>query len=245
MEQFRSRHAIMAKSPQGADVENRVTPIYGVMLHTTGRGILQRAEKQRVTPLKAAVDLYTGRGANFAHYVIDQVGMTVQIADEDERAPQAGITTAQRQLYLTGEWEKKVNPKALAMWKARWSNHKSPSHLYPTRSPNDCYVGIEMIPDPQAQFSKAQVFAAAVLVDDILHRHRIDIDIDAAHDLVRGNPHIVGHEDIEPLERWDAGGGWDPGALRLDSRFDWVHFMREFVIAGIDRMELFTGAPVS
>ena len=44
------------------------------------------------------------------------------------------------------------------------------------------------------------------------------------------SPRLVGHEDIEPLERWNKQGGWDPGALRVKPKFVWASIHRRIKI---------------
>ena len=93
--------AIWVKKPQ--DVKNRPKPqAFGIMFHTTGRGVLKRSKQWGVSPLKAAERIYTRKGAAFAHYILGQDGTLLQVADELERASHAGIPRAQRSLYISG-----------------------------------------------------------------------------------------------------------------------------------------------
>lgn len=211
---FRSDLAIMTAQPR--DVSNRKTArAFGVLVHTTGVGVLSKAEEWGCTPIKAAERIYTERGASFAHYVIGQDGTIVQIADEREMAWQSGMPKEQRQLYKSGAWEKMVTARGLELWKKRWPGIPNPSELYPSGSPNNDYIGIEMIPNKNTLFSATQLeVALPSLAADIIHRHSMDFDGTM-------QPTLLGHEDIEPLERWNKQGGWDPGTLRDTPKFEW------------------------
>jgi len=209
--------AVMTQQPQ--DVRNRPdVKAFGVMVHTAGRGVLDKAKEWGVSPLKAAERIYTRKGASFAHYVIGHDGTILQIADEIEMAWHSGMPNEQRVLYTSGAWTGKVPPTALARWKAKWAGRKAPTDLYPTSSPNACYIGIELVPESTATFTPQQYDKCGALICDIATRHGfMKTFIDATFP----SPRLVGHEDIEPLERWDKNGGWDPGALREVPKFDW------------------------
>lgn len=231
MDEFRSDLATLVGNHQ--DVRDRPNPkAFGVMIHTTGRGLLDRARRERISPMEAAINVYTAPGAYFPHYVVHG-NEAVQIADERERASHAGVPASQRRLYLSGQWESMVPKKTLKRWRKRWPGFKSPSHLYPGRSPNACYIGIEMIPKRDATFSWPTVKTAARLTEDIMARHGIDPgdDLDGT-----GYPQLVGHEDVEPLERWNRFGGWDPGALRAKPLFIWDTFHGYVAKARLDRL---------
>jgi len=79
-------------------------------------------------------------------------------------------------------------------------------------SPNKYSVSIEFVQwGGQTRLTQAQYINGADLVLDICHRH----------DIPHNRLHVLGHEDVTPWWRDDAGGGWDPGAHRVDQRFDW------------------------
>ena len=42
-----------------------------------------------------------------------------------------------------------------------------------------------------------------------------------AHGFVAEGNRLVTHEDVQPFERWDAHGGWDPGILRAKPTYNW------------------------
>jgi hypothetical protein len=78
--------------------------------------------------------------AYFANYLVDFDGTIAQIADEHERAPHIGMTSLDRDAYLSGRWKKKLPTAFASSWRARWPRYASPSHLYPGRSPNNAYA---------------------------------------------------------------------------------------------------------
>lgn len=191
---------------------------WGLCVHTTGRGLPEEAKKLNRDGLVHAVEIYCRKDANFPHYVIGPGGDIRQIADDKERARHAGIDDAERKLYESGEWKKKVSAAALALWERRWPGVKNPLHLFPSRSPNEDYLGVELIPSLTKQpngtlFTDAQYESLGKLCRDIEQRHGIKLE----------GKRLVGHEDLEPLSRWDKTGGWDPGGLRPEGKlyFDW------------------------
>lgn len=193
---------------------------FGLCVHTTGRTLAIKAQEQKVTPMARAVKVYS-QGA-FPHYVIDWQGNLVQIADETVRAAHAAISRVEQRQYRSGIWAAQVTKAALARWRATHPGVDSPLDLFPGRSPNSSYIGVELIPmleadeDTGSWFTEEQYQMAAYLVDDLTVRYGITIS----------GPRLVGHEDLEPLTRWNRGGGWDPGALRAKPRWLWNQVRR-------------------
>jgi len=194
------------------------------MFHTSGRGIVKRAERESVPPIVMALAWY--RRKSGVHYVIGYDGTIYQMLEDDRRGAHVGVSLLDRASYLSGRWlrSKKIQSRVVALWRKRWSGYKSPQHLYPTRSPNSCYIGVEMIPLPHLSddnlwFTEEQHVAAAALARDIARRH-------GWPENWMNTPRLVGHEDISPLTRWDRNGGWDPGALRTTPRFSWAKITR-------------------
>lgn len=210
--------AEMVNHPQDV-VDRKEAKAFGVVVHTTGTGVLERSKKLGISPLECAISIYTTPGANFAHYCIDHDGMIVQVADEKEKAPHAGIGKADRALYKSGEWRTKVSRTVLDLWWRRWPDFSSPLSFFPGRSVNEVYLGIELIPLSDRTFSEEQYDALGRLLIDMSTRHGFGL----------WSTRVVGHEDLEPLSRWDNKGGWDPGALRASPRFSWQEI--------IDRIE--------
>lgn len=207
--------ATLAEHPQDVTDRQEAVP-HGLCVHTTGRGLPAKARALGIEPMGLAIDTYCtpGLATTFPHYVIGHDGTLVQIADDRERARHAGVDKAERAAYLDGTWIRKLNPAAVQRWRDKWPGVKSPSHLYPSKSPNEDYLGVELIPlnsqgDNGTLFTPAQYIALAELIDDIQDRYGQTLKS------------LVGHEDLEPLTRWNSGGGWDPGALRAQPFFRW------------------------
>ncbi len=193
--------------------------VWGVVVHTTGSGVLTRAQERGSTPIKVAVDYYLKTAG--PHYVIDYDGTIYQIQGDNLRGAHVGVSRAERKKYLSGEWRGDFREEALWHWDQKWKPRKSPQHLYPTKSPNQCYVGIEMVPiarkdrlDDGLWFTPAQHRSAAAIACDLARRY-------GWPDKWWETPRLVAHEDIDAYGRWDRHGGWDPGALRTLHRFDW------------------------
>jgi N-acetyl-anhydromuramyl-L-alanine amidase AmpD len=199
----------------------RPNPIpFGLMVHTTGRTLVTRAQENRQTPMERAVRVYS-RGP-FPHYVIDWSGKLVQIAGEEIRAAHAGISRKEARQYKEGHWVNNVSKTALERWRSRWRDFETPLDLFPGRSPNSAYIGVELIPqltadeDTGSWFTEEQYQMVAYLADDLSVRYGISLE----------DNRLVGHEDVEPLSRWNRAGGWDPGAMRAQPRFLWSQVRR-------------------
>jgi len=204
------------------DVNDRTQPVWGIVVHTTGSGIVKQARKHGAAPFEYAVAYYLKPESYFAHYVVGYDGQIAQIADEHERATHVGVTTEDREAYLSGAWRKMLPPHLVELWERCWPGHKSPAHLYPGKSVNDCTVGIEVLPvDPPAtirplRYTRAQHFAVSELCADIAARWGLP---SGWHLTSR----LTGHEDVAPLARCTKKppAGWDPGALRDTPWWSW------------------------
>lgn len=216
--------SIAVRADEPRDVRDRAV-VWGVALHTTGSGLVSLWKKRVATGhfegnlLEFAVAWYTDPDNYAAHYVVGHDGTAVQIANDFERMPHIGMEPRRRAQYLSGDWLTIVPPKVAEAWCKAWPGKRSPAHLYPSYAPNEDYVGIEMIPTTGtdavpmyvgARFTQAQHEAAADLAWDIATRHRFPAEWWKAPSSSR----LVGHEDVGLLDRFDRGGGWDPGALR-------------------------------
>jgi len=211
------------------DVADRSIPVFGIAVHCTGSGIVTKALAHGADPFEYALAYYLRPESYFAHYLIDFDGTIAQIADEHERAPHIGLTALDRDAYLSGRWKNRLPRAYVSAWTARWAGYASPSHLYPGRSPNNAYVGMEMLVwqhgcagKPRtagAKYTTAQHDAAAALAADIARRW----ELPAAW---RRSGRLACHEDITPLTRTSNGQGWDPGVVRAASPwFDWDYFV--------------------
>jgi hypothetical protein len=221
------------------DVSDRTIPVFGVAVHQTGSGVVEDALHVQADPLEYAVAYYLKPKSYFAHYVIGYTGQIIQIADEHERAPHIGLEEADRQLYLSGAWKSTVGEHFTKLWQHRWDGYTSPSHLYPGSSPNNAYVGMEMIPiihgadaiplHPGLLYTKEQHETVARLSFDIAKRWSFPAGWD-----VTGR--LACHEDITPMSRAAKNSGWDPGVLRDAPWFDWpylVQCLRQIRLGGM------------
>jgi hypothetical protein len=200
------------------DTTDRSQPVFGLVVHTSGRGLVAQAKKHHADPLEFATDYYTG-AEYWPHYVMGYDGTTIQLANDFERAPHVGFAD-QRQAYLNGTWVKQLPVPVTALWRARWDGYRSPAHLFPGPSVNDVYVGLELLPLEKPNgyghlFTPTQHVDVAGLYLDLIKRHGLPPS--ARHDERR----LVGHEDVNPITRHDAHGGWDPGSLRDKPYFSW------------------------
>lgn len=203
---------------------------WGVLLHTTGRGIVAQAQREKREPIDVALEVYidSQNGANGylwggPHYVLDHDGKCYQIAPDNALTAHAG--GGNREAYLSGYWTAKCSGAALSAWRAKWPGYMHPYALFPSKSPNRDFAGIEMIPvgsgfglpmRPGLLFTKEQHDAAALLAADIAKRAGFP-------DGWQRTSRFLGHEDVDILNRMDSHGGWDPGFLRAQPYFDFAY----------------------
>lgn len=213
---------------------------WGFLLHTTGSGVLRRARADGKSPIDVALQVYRASQGVTGHpgsngyawggpgYLIGHHGEIHQLAPDDVMTMHAG--GPDRSSYLSGAWRARVSAETSTRWAAQWPGVASPQHLYPSESANADYVGAEMIPcgmgygEPLRaglRFSAAQHDAAIALGRDLAARHGWPAGW-------ARTPRLLGHEDVQPIERQDGQGGWDPGWLRGRPYFDF-----ELVRAGL------------
>lgn len=204
---------------------------WGFLLHTTGGGVTAKAKREHSKPIDVALKIYVnyqnGAAGYFwggPNYVIDHDGTAYQIAPDECRTEHAGSNN--RMLYHTGSWVNRVPPEVVAQWSKRWPKYKHPYAMFPSISPNIDYIGCEMIPvgdgfggapmAPGLRFTKAQHDTAVALGKDLGARH-------GWPDGWWNGGRLLGHEDVDPIERHDALGGWDPGSMRAAPFFDFAY----------------------
>lgn len=221
-------------------VKPTLRKVFGVCLHTTGSGVPTKAKNTGRRTIDVAMASYfasqCGSNGYFwggPHYVIDHDGAIYQIADDNVVTAHCGGSF--RSIYLNGTWVNRAPARAVAEWHRQWPTYKSPQHLFPSKSPNTDFIGVEMIPcidglgkpwEAGLRFTESQHKAARDLVDEIGMRWGFPIDW-------RESARLLGHEDLQPIlysasdtapgskfGRSDKGGGWDPGNLREAPYFD-------------------------
>ena len=196
----------------------RIKP-FGVCVHTTGRTIVQRALAAGKVPIDEVIAFYQ---SDFkAHYVIGWGGDVFQFMPDTYRGAHIGVAKEERKRYLSGDWLWDFqNGTGLDLWKRRWPFYASPQHLFPGTSPNGAYIGVELVPsleeDEDGLWFTPDQHQAVV---DLLHERAL---YHKWPDEWYRTGRLCGHEDLDAYARWDKGGGWDPGALRMKPRFDWA-----------------------
>lgn len=224
--------ATRASKPR--DVKNRARPL-GVLVHTTGSGIVDAAKRAKTDPLEVATSFYCSKENNFAHYLIGWDGTIIQIAAETEKAWQAAWEPWEEQAYKDKTWSRKwakdykdqvteVPPTFYKSWFSRWPKFKSPVELLeriggPRTTPNSAFIGIELL--DKKPFTLEQYDSLAKLAIDIGIRWYIPFTYDGIQDLppftaTLPTPFMCGHEDVCPARRYkkrskETGIGWDPG----------------------------------
>jgi N-acetyl-anhydromuramyl-L-alanine amidase AmpD len=208
--------------------------VHGVCVHTTGDGIPSQAHTKGEHVLVTARRVYENMGTVGPHFIIDPAGTIEQYADPTLVRHHVGLEPEHRRSFLDGHWKEdanRIDRKIVAWWEVRWPGIKSPSHLYPSKSANEDYIGIELIPagryvprservaggwtfDPRyskpgfdnQRFSVEQYTALV----ELLKRLEVQFNLDYVKPGV-----LVGHEDINPYTR----PGWDPGDY--NKTFSW------------------------
>ena len=208
--------------------------ISGVVIHTTGGGVLRRWKRQRVryrehSPFDTAVRIYTRLMSASGHYVVGQQGQVVQLVPEHLAAWHVG--SRKSRLYRK-RW---IRPK-YQWWEDRWSHLDSPLDLangelwspYPrdadvswrTRwlsrhgSCNANTIGIEVVPPidgPRLAWSDSCWQVLTQLTVDICYRNQCPVE----------RERIVTHSDVHPISRTTRSGHpWDT----CPAQFSWETF---------------------
>lgn len=203
--------------------------VYGICIHTTGDGIPAAALRDTNHPLCTARAVYENMGLIGPHYVIAPDGSHEELCDPRLIRQHVGLAADVRRDFINGTWlnpSNRITPAVVSWWQERWPGVKSPSHLYPSRSANEDYIGIECIPAgsyssaagkwtwrwgsktgfDQQRFSVECYRALAGLVLSLAGEFKLD--------LVKPGV-LVGHEDLNPYTR----PGWDPGSY--NKTFSW------------------------
>jgi N-acetylmuramoyl-L-alanine amidase len=224
---------IATMSPHGLRQDLPVRPVsagrqalpFGLAVHTTGRGLatalLKKLGRMPNAQEVLALALRTYAAGFGPGYVGGLGGELYQVAADDRVAQHIG---GSREEYLSGSWKLVTKQRAVDHWQRAWPAYDSPQHLFPGKSANEAYIGLELIPvtgvsgvvpvSPGETFTAAQYELVRSLCADLEVRHSWPAGW-------RRSARLVGHEDVGILDRHDAGGGWDPGALRDEPRWRW------------------------
>ena len=199
---------------------------YGLLIHSVGDGLAVKCLKSG-DPVASTIETYAAMKEG-PHYAIVPDGTIIRFANHLEVRYHAATSPADRASFLDGSWETsaKVPKGVVDWWKLRWPGVKSPQHLYPGKTPNQAYIGIELIPcgvyqgnswepvmgtpaTPRGRFTGQQYGALAVLA--LMLHAQLGIDIFEPR-------RMLGHEDVNPITR----PGWDPGSYH--GWFSWSLF---------------------
>lgn len=211
---------------------------WGYLVHTTGGGVTDLAKKKGRNPLDVAIDIYIAsqNGSNGykwggPHYVCDYDGGIYQLAPDNVKTAHCGSRSEKyphgtRSFYIDGSWVKEIPVGVVGVWREQWPTKGHPYSLFPSMDPNTDYVGIECIPigdgfggapmAPGLRFTTKQHNAVAALAEDLAARH-------SWPEGWSKSGRLVGHEDVDILNRSDRHGGWDPGWLRASPYFDFAY----------------------
>lgn len=159
------------------------------------------------------MEWYSKPIATCPNYVIDELGDIYVVTEESLCPPHCGVDGWQREMMLpspghpNGEWVHEVSEVGLHLWRKKWPGFMSPQFLFPSKSGNSDYIGVEVIP----------VNGPIPIFTDEARRSldTLEIEIGVRNGMNLRKPgSLVFHEDLDPFERWDHYGGFDPGALR-------------------------------
>jgi hypothetical protein len=216
---------------------------YGLVNHTTGQGLPDKAMKEGVYPTVRAQRYYSGsHGCNYINgYRGHLGGDLIQMAHEGEQANGVGTTQTkkngkivkqgQKQSTLghySGNWKTDLPASLVKRWQKRWPGYSNPLDLLPgIKTCNPAYLQLETIPltkywikqgfEPAfkgSYFTLAQHQTVAALALDIARRKQWPWEW-------WRTPRLLGHSDLTPISRHIKSGGWDPGHLLASKRFDW------------------------
>jgi hypothetical protein len=198
----------------------RVLPVCGLVVHTTGRGPAVAAKKLGIPADERALAYYLHGRGGFPHYLVDYDGDCFAVCDEGEIANHAGWAG----IGGAKAWRGWTPP---AWWRDNWSSpvQTSPLDLIRrvhdgARTPNAIYLGVELLADETGfGFTPEQYLKLAMLWVDLCAREealRLWLPFPTPH------ARLLGHEDVNPIERASGGRPWDPGAHRTPPMFSWA-----------------------
>jgi len=182
--------------------------IKGFILHTTG-----------TSNLEGVLNYYqNGSHGIGPHYLITDDD-TYQFVDDSRCAYHCGYSKGKMiEIYKKGlaSWTKIVDQtvgsetySGYQTWINRWPGKESPLELFTGTHPNDTSIGIELLEPKRTQprkFFDKQYDHLRDLLNELSIKHNIPLD----------RNHVVGHYDVDPINRSSKHGDRDPGEA-----FDW------------------------
>lgn len=204
---------------------------WGILVHSTGDGIPKIVVDSGKDAVQVTCDVYQGmadRDGVGPHYAIVPDGRIIEFRAPNETAYHAATSASEREAFLNGSWatSNKLDQALVQWWKLRWPKYKSPQHLYPSKSPNGSYIGVELVPcgtysanswqpvlampaTPKGRYTARQYQALALLGSHLAGAY-------SWPDSWWETPRLAGHCDVNLFSR----PGWDPGAYR--GWFSWL-----------------------
>lgn len=204
--------------PHNSDLPNRIEPVKGIVVHTTGRRLTAIAEQNNPDNLaNGAMQWYERSGSKYYANLIVAPDLTI-----DAMAPDNKATWHTRRLdpvYARGWWrefayhtkdrelQRHGRDPAVVFdwWDARWGKDASPLGLLGTRSINPVTWAIDLLPQRDGTYTENQLHLVAAL----LAEKCIEFGLDETK--------VFGHADLDPVRRgivWKddraVGRDWDP-----------------------------------
>ena len=191
-----------------------------LIIHTTGSGIVGKADSKDLDPYKYAVNYYTGPKAYTSHFLAGhKEGEFCQIVGLDEVAFHAGIGKEGKGRYRSGMWSG-VNyplgkkgpvyltdtqaPKYYGWWRKKWSKHGVTNPMDLTGGdPNGTSIGFDFLGHRWGQTYTDWQYKCLANLCLYLHEE-VDMPLDERH--------ILTHSDTHPIQRCNSKGAWDPGS---------------------------------
>jgi hypothetical protein len=222
------------------DKSDRTADVFGLIIHTTGSGAPDNADKEGISVLEWCARRYSKSYG--CHYVNGHKGAEggelILVGRENEKPHTVGMTE-QNTSIRAGRWKKDISATTLKYWEKNWGHaYSNANNLFPGNSANNVYIGMEMPPVTWWNKRKKKTIVSAKPMREGLKFTRaqhdtcilLAIDIAERHNLPDGwwlTPRIIGHEELSPISRSQKTGGWDPGWLRAKPYFDFGYVRDE------------------